>query len=160
MAGADSHASRLQPQCHAKAAAHWSNLHDVLCRSTLPRPPPPPLLPQTGMCWQQPQKDADCSAALAPNSYVVLGDALPAALDSTSQLSSVPLYNATFPANPPPAGASTHTFRPVLRCPWAAMRMGSQRSKSAWGQQAQQTSWGKLLGPACLHALCMDGVWQ
>lgn len=44
-----------------------------------------------GFCWQRPQKDADCKAAIMPNSASVLGPALPIGMNSTAQLQVAPL---------------------------------------------------------------------
>ncbi len=49
------------------------------------------LSTQLGICWQPPQKDANCSAPLAPNSAVVLGSALPLAVPDSAAMQEAPV---------------------------------------------------------------------
>lgn len=72
-----------------------------------------PARPQTGFCYQRPQKDVNCRARLNSNSAVVLGSALPRAVPSMSRLYRAPLIPAVFPSNVQPGQAipQTHTMR-------------------------------------------------
>lgn len=62
------------------------------CRGVAPTGVPAPL-PQFGICYQRPQKDANCASPLVPNSAIVLGSAVPTAAGPPARLSVVPLVH-------------------------------------------------------------------
>jgi len=91
-----------------------------------------PLPLQTGLCYQVPQKDSNCSAPLKSNSMVVLGPQLPTGL-TKANLSSAPLIPAVFPfpyPNPLAATPFTHTFRSLVM--QAAVPVWGPASGQSW----------------------------
>ncbi|PRW05907.1 hypothetical protein C2E21_9413 isoform A [Chlorella sorokiniana] len=92
-----------------------------------------------GFCWQPPQKDSNCSAALASNSAVVFGPARPAALKN-AVLSVSPLINATFGPTTG-AAASTHTFRSNVAGVYIPGGNGVQPWKTSYNGSVPSVLW-------------------
>ncbi|PRW44397.1 ervatamin-B-like isoform X2 [Chlorella sorokiniana] len=68
-----------------------------------------------GVCWQPPQKDSNCSAALAPNSAVVLGSVLPLAVPSLEAMQEAPLIQDPQGTASASGAASTNKFRSAVQ---------------------------------------------